>query len=93
MFIPRTPGGKLITQLREIENNLAKVSNKTIRLVEDSSLKLREALCKGDSWEQVHCGRNNCTTCPLGGPRICRTNNVVYQNICLPCKDLGKYTR
>ena len=93
MFIPRTPGGRLITQLREIESNLAKTTKKSIRLVEESGIKLKKTLCKSDPWEQVQCGRESCTTCPIGRPGSCRTKNVVYHNICLPCKDMEVSSR
>ena len=57
MFIPRTPEGKLIQTLRQIEQKLGSMNTKGVRLVEEAGQKLAETLCKGDPWEQVHCGR------------------------------------
>ena len=93
MFVPRTPGGKLLSQLREIETSLARINPKTIRLVEEGGLKLKEALCKSDPWENTHCGRDLCSTCPTANPGSCRTKNIVYQNICLPCREQEISTR
>ena len=35
MFIPRTPGGKLLNELKTVENNLVEVGRRRIRLVEE----------------------------------------------------------
>ena len=95
MFIPRTPDGTLITRLREVEAKLAEFNNKPIRLVEEAGVKLLESLCQGDPWENTPCGRGECTTCPAswGRPGTCRVRNIIYQNICIPCKDAEKSTR
>ena len=89
LFIPRTPEGKLITILKEIERNLATVNKKSVRLVEEAGSQLSEVLCVGDPWEKTHCQREDCSTCAPSWGKVgsCRIKNVVYSNTCLACKD------
>ena len=95
MFVPRTPEGELISQLRRVESKLREVTNKPLRLVEEAGVKMLEVLCKGDPWDAVHCQRENCTTCrpDWGKVGTCRVKNVVYEDICLTCKDNNKSSR
>ena len=78
IFVPRTPEGKLIQNLRVIEQKLGTVNHKTIRVVEEAGQKLVEVLCKGDPWEKVHCGKVGCTTCAPSWGKLgtCRTKNT-----------------
>ena len=54
-----------------------------------------ETLCKGDPWELTPCTREPCTTCTpsWGKPGTCRIKNVIYQDICIPCKQQEISTR
>ena len=94
MFIPRTPEGKLLTRLREIEHKLSGIS-RPVRLVEEAGTKLLESLCRGDPWEKTHCQRDQCTTCAPSWGKVgdCRKKNVVYEDVCLTCKDADKSSR
>ena len=65
MFVPRTAGGRLLTQLRKVEEDLSKVTNKKVMLIEETGMKLRNMLCTSDPWEGDPCGRESCTTCTV----------------------------
>ena len=51
MFVPRSPGGNLLTALRKAEVDLQTLcpsKYKWVELVEEGGLKLKEILCKKD---------------------------------------------
>ena len=95
MFVPRTAGGTLLTMLKKVEEDLAKVTKKRIRLLEETGMKIRDMLCTSDPWEGTPCLRPKCTTCQVewGKAGACRARSLVYENICIPCREMKKVTR
>ena len=95
MFVPRTPGGKLLSQLKEVEENISRVTKRKVRLLEETGSKMRELLCRSDPWEGEPCGRPKCATCSTewGKQGACRTRSVVYENLCIPCREKKVVTR
>ena len=74
--------------LKNVEEHLNKVTKRKVRLIEESGMKMREMLCKSE--EGNPCLWPRCTTCQVewGNPVTFRSRSMVYENICLPCRDM-----
>ena len=92
----RTPGGALLSSLKEAERKAQGLVGSKIRLVEQAGRQLRRLLCTNDPWRRRGCEKEMCSTC-RGPPKmvgLCYKRNVVYQDICLPCmvgKRISRY--
>ena len=94
LFVPRTPGGELITNLRAKEETLTELTGRKTKLVEKAGLSLKDMLWKADPWCGPPCPRANCRVCENNKEEvICRTKNLIYANVCLICKTQGGDTR
>ena len=94
LFVPRTPGGELITNLRAKEETLTELTGRKTKLVEKAGLSLKDMLWKADPWGGPPCPRANCRVCENNKEEvICRTKNLIYANVCLICKTKGEDTR
>ena len=76
--------------LKNVEEDLTKVTKRRVTLLEESVMNIREMLCRSDP-----CLHPKCTTCQVGWgkPGTCRSRSMVYENICLPCRSMKKTTR
>ena len=95
IFIQRTQGGKLASQLRELEPELFKITQGKVKVVEKNGTKLEDILIRNNPWASEACSRPGCTVCQQdSAPKnpACRRRNVTYQNTCLICKKDGKET-
>ena len=92
LFVPRTPGGKLATMLREAEVEMSKFLGDRIKIVERSGTKLKQLFHKSNPWSGENCQRDGCLVCWSGQERggDCRRRNVVYRTSCLACRANGK---
>ena len=55
LFVTRTPGGELLTRVRQRELELQKVIGRKVRSVEKAGTKLEHVLVKKDPWEDDQC--------------------------------------
>ena len=92
MFVPRTPGGELITRLREAELEISKITGNSVTFVEKNGNMIKGMLIKANQWAGENCGRSNCLVCHKGQERggDCRRRNILYQTSCIPCKSIGR---
>ena len=84
LFVPRTDGGLLLTELRKVDTNLQGVTGKSyrrVKLIEEGGQKLKNILTQSDSWGKFVCNHPQCSSClgVEGQPGACRAQNVVYQ--------------
>ena len=74
LFVPRTPGGELITNLRANEETLTGLTGRKTKLVEKAGLSLKDMLWKADLWGGPPCPRANCKVCESNKKEvICRS--------------------
>ena len=93
MFIPRTPGGELLTRLRKAEEELSTVTGDRVKLVEKSGKMLKRSVVVTDPTAGSNCGREKCLVCHQGDEKDagrCKKRNVTYQTTCHRCKETGK---
>ena len=95
MFVPRTPGGELVTRLRQAEEEISRVVGNRIKLVERSGMMLKGILTKSNPHSGEKCGRTFCLVCNGGeeGGGDCRWRSVTYQTTCLSCLETGRKVR
>ena len=91
MFVPQTPNGELAKRLQQVENDIAKVTGKKVRMVERSGTMIRRLLCRSNPWAGGKCGRDNCLSC-LNGPdnQNCFAKNILYEIKCLDCEEVSE---
>ena len=92
LFVPPTPGGELIRELKQRELELNKNDKARIKFVEKSGVKMEDMLVKKDPFPAKKCeGKelNRCFVCQSAGPEeikvSCRKNNLGYGLICDTC--------
>ena len=92
MFVPRTPGGELISRLREAEMEISKVVGDRIKFAERSGRKMKGIFHKANSLAGENCGRKDCLVCQYGeeGNGDCRWRSVCYKTTCLACLEKGR---
>ena len=92
LFVPRTPGGELVTRLRKAEQEISRITGETIKIVEKAGTMIKRLVHKANPWAGENCGRPDCLVCHLGQDvgGDCRRRNVLYRTICNPCKMKGK---
>ena len=94
MFVPPTPGDKLLKMLRHIEQKHQIASNMRIKFVSKSGSKLINQFRKKDPFE-AKCSRNDCGPCDSldttkSKTSKCRSNNVTYSAQCVECEKEGR---
>ena len=92
IFVPRTPGGELVTRLRQAEAELYNVTGDKIKFVEKSGAMLKNILHKNNPHAGESCGRLACLVCSGGaeGSGDCKSRNITYKTSCLACLANGK---
>ena len=50
MFVPKAPGGVLVTRLRKKEEQICEVTGRKVKLVEKAGTSLKNTLWKADPW-------------------------------------------
>ena len=88
MFVPLTEGGALRKRLNSMEMEAPFKSR--FKYVETTGQSLIGSLGKVDPWA-MDCGRTTCFPC-RSDPGRCTVQGVVYQIICMRCKELGMET-
>ena len=68
MFVFQTPNGELAKRLQSVENDIAKITGKRVKIVERSGTMMRRLLHKSNPWAGAKCGgakcgRDNCLSC------------------------------
>ena len=63
LFIQRTQGGKLASNLRELETELFKITQGKVKVVEKNGTKLEDILIHNIPWASEPCIRPGCTVC------------------------------
>ena len=92
LFVPRTNGGTLATQLREVDRKVSEVTKDRVKVVERAGVKLKELLHKSDPFGGLPCSRDRCLVCtnPYNEKFNCNKRNVTYKTFCLNCKTAAK---
>ena len=94
MFVPRTPGGALISRLRKVEEEISQVTGDKVKLVERSGKMLKRMLQITDPEGNSSCQRPTCLVCCNAVDEKdvgkCRKRNITYQTTCQQCKAVGK---
>ena len=90
LFVFQTPNGELAKRLQKVENDIARITGKRVKIVERSGTMLRRLLHKSNPWAGAKCGRDNCLSC-LSGPdnQDCFAKNILYEIKCLDCSAAG----
>ena len=92
IFVPRTPGGELVSRLRQAEAELTKITGDRIKFVERSGIMLKNLLHKNNPNASENCGRLACQVCGKGTEKAgwCKRRNICYKTTCLACRNEGK---
>ena len=92
MFVPKTVGGKLAKELRDVDNKLSEITEDRVKIVERSGIKLRSLFHKANPWGNTKCSKSECLVCtnPYNESFNCDKRNVTYKTFCLKCKENAK---
>ena len=88
-FVPPTPGGELLRDLKQSEMELNKDDNERIKMVEKGGYKIKNMLVKKNPFTKTKCHEKWCPMCPekYGKFKLpCNTNNTGYRWICRTCQ-------
>ena len=86
VFVPSSRGGKLVTLLKEREDELAKITKFRIRFQEAGGTKLA-LMFNTDLAVGLECGREDCQPCgsiPERRPN-CKAQSILYESKCVEC--------
>ena len=89
MFVPYTPGSALAKKLRENEENLAKITQTKMKIVERTGTQLQHLLTRSNPWKGIDCTRTNCLLCftknstEKNTRQDCHQRNIVYETRCM----------
>ena len=89
LFVPPTPGGELLRDLKQREMELNKDDNERIKMVEKGGYKIKNMLVKKNPFAKTKCHEKWCPMCPekYGKFKLpCNTNNTGYRWICRTCQ-------
>ena len=91
IFVPRTPGGELITKLRSAEEEISKVmGGEKVKFVEKTGRLIQSILHKSNPHAGEKCGRKACLVCSSSEEESkngdCRWRSILYKTTCLECK-------
>ena len=67
MFVPRTPQGALIGELKKLEDNLNKSGLRRVKLVEEGGLTIADMLVKATPFKTPLCNRGGLPDMPYKG--------------------------
>ena len=93
LFVPPTPGGILVKQLKEREEELNKFREDRIKIVEKGGIKVENILTKKDPFEKENCKNKVCPICTNESKKLnilCNSNNVGYRWVCQTCEVQNK---
>ena len=99
MFVIPTPGGELVKELTQREQEMNKNCNERVKFVEKGGQKIKDILGTKKPLDSAKCVQTNCPLCtdsehvqgdPEGGKIPCNSNNVGYRWQCLKCKERNK---
>ena len=97
LFVPPTPQGELIKELKEREGEMNKSGKERIKFIEKSGIKMEEMLVVKDPFPVDKCTGKDlkaCMVCQSTGDEkmkiSCRKNNVGYGLVCNTCKEKNK---
>ena len=94
LFVPPTPDGELVKELKQREQELNKNSNERIKFIEKSGIKMEERLVNKNPFPVKKCeGKEleKCFVCKSAGTKklkiSCRKNNLGYALVCDTCSE------
>ena len=91
MFVQRTPNGKLLKELKAIEESLSTLCSRKVKLVEEGGRTLESLLIRPNSLAETSCIRDRCEVCIFDENKgKCRVRSIVYSNTSLTCESKGK---
>ena len=92
IFVDRTEGGKLASELKEKEKEVNKVGKKKVKVVERNGEQLSAILTSSNPWGEEKCSRQDCLSCKTEKGKMgkCRERNLVYETRCKLCKARGE---
>ena len=93
LFVPPTPGGILVKQLKEREEELNRHREDRIKIVEKGGIKIENILTKKDPFEKEICKNKLCPICKNENNKLnilCNSNNVGYRWVCQTCEVRNK---
>ena len=86
--VPNTKDANLIQNLIRSENQLARLSNYNVKMVEKSGIQLSRLFKR--VFSPIRCHWLDCPVCTNSlskGSSGCRTSNVVYEATCVECTE------
>ena len=79
MFVKRSKEGRLVSRLREKEEQISGIIGHRVKLVERAGVSVKTLLWNADPWGGIGCQTEQCPVCYEGQKRIiCTTSNAVY---------------
>ena len=89
LFVPPTPGGELLRELKDREQELNKNNEFRIKIVEKGGMKVEEIMVNKNPFKTEKCTEKWCPLCSgkYGNIKIaCNTSNTGYRWICKTCQ-------
>ena len=93
LFVPPTPGGILIKEMKQREDEINKNEKERIKFVEKSGDNIETLLVKKNPFKKEKCSQKMCPICKNRTEDVkilCNTNNVGYKWTCNMCKEQNK---
>ena len=96
LFVTPTPGGVLMKEVQQREEELNKNNDERILVVEKGGLKVKDKLCSKNPFKKSECEQKSCPLCsesehvkvPQAEIKVmCNTNNVGYRWCCVTCEE------
>ena len=95
LFAPHTEFSQLAKRWRAKLEELEKVSNLKLKMVERTGEKLTDLLHKSNAWDDNYCKREDCIICNSTSNEsrkgLCKKRNVIYETYCVTCHKNEKY--
>ena len=86
-FVPRTNNGRLIRELKSIEELMNRVGKYKVKMVEEGGLTLLSALSSKNPLGEKLCQRVDCQVCRYQESKVrCQICSVVYTYTCVMCE-------
>ena len=96
LFVPPTPGGDLLKELRKREDELNGKNGQRIKIVEKGGVKMERILTNKYPFKPEKCDEKSCPLCKGGYGNLkvpCSTNNTGYRWSCKTCKEKNNLTK
>ena len=93
LFVPPTPGGVLVRELKLREQEINRNSQERIKIIEKSGQNLENILVKKNPFQKDNCIEKQCPICQNPDKKMnvfCNTNNVGYRWSCKTCINRNK---